>query len=138
VYCVKNDAPTFQVTFGQTAICHRCRVDLATEVGLATHPEFRPLAFDYVADRSAPKYQANLKALESVAKLWGYGIHGDTASGWVDLEFKDLVTAASFVQVLPGGVAALAAVSGPVAMFRGKRVVITFPIPDDRDLFGVR
>lgn len=138
MYCTTNDAPTFAVERDGTVICHRCRADLVTEVGRRTHPEFRPVRPDYVADQAAEAYQANFRALGSVSVLWGYGIHGDDADGWVDLEFPDLARAAAFVQVLPEGVQAVTALRGPVAMFRGKRVVITFPIPDDFALFGPR
>ena len=138
MYCTTNDAPTFQVKLGGVEICHRCRVDLSTSEAARKHPKYRPIVHDYVADQAAETYQANLRALGSVSALWGYGIHGDDADGWVDLEFPDLARAAAFVQVLPEGVQAVTALRGPVAMFRGKRVVITFPIPDDFALFGPR
>jgi hypothetical protein len=36
--------------------------------------------------------------LEKVQNLWHFSIHGATADGDVDLEFKDLMTAAAFVR----------------------------------------
>lgn len=138
MYCVTNDAPTFAVSRDGAAICHRCRADLGTESARIKHPDFRPLQPDYVADRVSAQYEANLEALRRVSILWKYGIHGDDANGWVDIEFKDLVTAAAFVQVLPGGVQALATFrTSPYATFafRGATVVVTFPVPDDQGLF---
>ena len=135
MYCLTNDAPSFIVTSDGYPVCHRCRADLSVVSGREQHPDFRPLRPDYVADRENGHYKANMIALEAVQQLWKYAIHGDDAKGWVDLEFKDLVTAASFVQTLPGGVAEFAGLR-PVAFFRGKPVVITFPVPDDHPLFG--
>jgi hypothetical protein len=36
--------------------------------------------------------------LEKVQSLWNFSIHGATADGDIDLEFKDMMTAAAFVR----------------------------------------
>lgn len=135
MYCLTNDAPTFTVARDGVAICFRCRADLGTEHGRLTHPDHKPLRSDYVAKTTSQQYVANLLAIQAVQRLWKYDIHGDDAKGWMDLEFKDLVTAASFIQVLPGGVAENATFRSGITHFKGQTVVITFPVPDDRSLF---
>jgi len=73
-------------------------------------------------------------------RLWHGGIHGDDAQGWVDIEFKDLATAAAFASALRDEVKAHAIVRNLSGIrtfpIFGKTVVLSFPVPSDRDLFG--
>lgn len=87
-------------------------------------------------DRMSNRYQTNLDTLTKLQSLWKFGVHGDDGYGWVDVEFKDLVSAASFLQVLRSEIAAAALLRDEASLFRGRPVVVAFPIPDDRDLLG--
>lgn len=92
-------------------------------------------------DRNDSRYARNMVALGTVvARLWRGGIHGDDAQGWVDIEFKDLATAASFAGVLCVESQAHAIVRNLSGIrtfpIFGKAVVLSFPVPSDRDVFS--
>ena len=87
-------------------------------------------------DRTSVRYQTNLTALTRLQPLWKCGVHGDDGNGWVDVEFKDLATAASFTAVLRSEIAAVTLIRDETSLLIGRTTVITFPIPDDRDLLA--
>lgn len=124
VFCLASKANVHAISRDGERVCSRC--------GERNHPVTLPDS----RDRTSVRYQTNLAALTAIQKLWKCGVHGDDGIGWVDVEFKDLVTAASFTCTLRDEIQAVTILRDPVAFLLGKAVVITFPIPDDRDLFG--
>lgn len=91
-------------------------------------------------DTKSERYARNLTALTVVVtNLWKAGVHGDDSYGYADVEFKDLVTAASFVATLRTevGVWTKQRTGDEQGNFLGVPVVITIPLPSDRDLFGL-
>ena len=130
VYCHASAGNVPTVQRGDDYLCSRC--------GSHTHPVTRfttPLTASSRFDRTSVRYQANLDTLTAIQSLFHFGVHGDDGDGWADLEFRDLIAAVSFLQVIRPELKEIAQLR-PVTSF-AVPVVVRVPVPDDRDLLGV-